>query len=47
MVRQPVHRRIWKPGHLQLDFNEMLQGRASTTATVGTEPLQIDLQIAK
>jgi hypothetical protein len=35
------------PGTYTLNFVEMLQGRASTIATVGTEPLQIDLQIAK
>jgi hypothetical protein len=36
------------PGTYTLNFTEeMMQGRASTTATVGTEPLQIDLQIAK
>jgi hypothetical protein len=35
------------PGTYTLNFVEMLQGRASTTATVGTEPLQIDLQITK
>jgi hypothetical protein len=35
------------PGTYTLNFNVMMQGRASTTATVGTEPLQIDLQIAK
>ena len=35
------------PGTYTLNFNEMLHGRASTTATVGTEPLQIDLQITK
>ncbi len=35
------------PGTYTLNFNEMMQGRASTTVTVGTEPLQIDLQMTK